>query len=153
MKHFVTGQIPSGICLLTYFDDLENFTLDGMLLSWVQQASLDPVMVSLSIEKGRLALSQVKTDAVLSLHFLGQNDKRLFVESVKDFPSVLKQFKVTKHIRYDVPIFEGLNASVIKVKHQFDVGSHYLVCGKVLDEVVAKEESPWVHIRKSALNY
>jgi flavin reductase (DIM6/NTAB) family NADH-FMN oxidoreductase RutF len=153
MKYSVTGQIPSGIAILTYFNDLESYKLDGMLLSWVQQASLDPVMISMAIEKGRLSLEKAKPEAVISLHFLSQSNKSVFVESVKNFPKVLQGFSVSKHIRYDVPVLEGLNALVIKVSHHFDVGSHILVCGKVLDEVVATPEKPWVHIRNSALNY
>lgn len=153
MKYFVTGQIPSGLYLLTYFDNLQTYDIKGVLVSWVQQASFDPVIITTALEKGRPALSKLSAGSYATLHALSEKDKQLFKDAVKDMPETLKKLTAKKHIRYDVPVFEEMNSMVLHVLEYFETGTHMLMSAKVLTEVEVNRAKPWIHLRGSALHY
>jgi len=153
----VLGRTPSGIFILTASDGGSRET--GMLASWVQQASFDPPMVTVAVNRKRYLNDWLDAAPKLALSMVAE-----------------KQFDFLKHFgrgfEPDEPAFEeiefarGITGLPVlsaalgylegNVVGQLDAGDHaiYLVeiegagTGPDLDSL-----GPMVHIRKNGFNY
>jgi flavin reductase (DIM6/NTAB) family NADH-FMN oxidoreductase RutF len=151
MRYPVTGQIPSGIFLVTYFDRHQE--LGGMLASWVQQASFEPVVVSLAIEKGRPLSRGISRGKTFVVHVLTEANKDMFTRYVANFSQALKNEDLDVHPQHKVPVIAHLNALICKAVKWVDCGSHDLLLASVEDEIHVHQQKPRIHIRRSGLNY
>lgn len=153
----VLGRTPSGIFILTARNAAGQET--GMLASWVQQASFEPPMVTVAVNKQRYLNDWLTEIPKLALSFLGEGQSRY-----------LKHFG--RGFEPDQPAFEGLNISrgltglplltdalgylEGEVTGRLEAGDHtvYLVeirCGGSSEPL--EEERPMVHIRKDGFRY
>ncbi len=151
MKYPVTGKIPSGLFLLTFQDEQAQAT--GMLASWVQQVSFDPVMVSVAIEQGRPLLEHLEPGKVFALHLIPEGDKATLRTYAKDFDESMQKANPVMHESYPVPIIPKFNVLVCTVMKHVDVGSHNLLCATIDHEIQDHVYKPFVHLRRSALTY
>lgn len=68
------GKLPSGLFILTSYIEQKPF---GVLLSWIQQASFDPPLLSICIGKNREFLAPLLHEKRFCLNILGKNGKDL----------------------------------------------------------------------------
>jgi len=153
----VLGRIPSGISILIAGNGRGRET--GMLASWVQQASFDPPMVTVAVNRKRYLNDWLQSGAPVTLNLLSEDDGKF-----------LKHFG--KGFEPDAAAFEGLNLTRAanglpmladamgclegKVVSRTDAGDHYIYVIE-LTAATAGEDletgKPWVHVRKNGLNY
>lgn len=145
------GRIPSGCSILTVEHGGRS---TGVLVSWVQQASFEPPMVSLCLKRGRYAAELVDAAGVLVLNVIGEESAGLFRHFGKGFAPGDDAFGGLE-IRPSPfgPIIPGcvgyLGARVVR---KVETGDHDLY----LVEVVAGQGgagNPHVHVRKSGFSY
>ncbi|HUG90401.1 MAG TPA: flavin reductase family protein [Planctomycetaceae bacterium] len=153
----VLGRTPSGVFLLTCIDGQGRET--GMLASWVQQASFDPPMLSVALNRKRYLHDWLAAVPRMALNLLGESHGRF-----------LKHFG--RGFEPDEPAFEGL--AVTRTESGLPVLSEALGCleGAVVSVTGAGDHllylveitgaaahadlaggKPMVHIRKSGFNY
>lgn len=146
------GKIPSGIFLVTA---KQNKKEAALLASWVQQVSFSPLRVSIAVNKDRPIALFLEDGARFGVHVLGKNQKILYQHFVrpKSDQSPFQGLKV-EYNKEDVPILkEALAVMMCQVASRIDAGDHHLILADVLDGGVTYKGEPWVHIRKSGLNY
>lgn len=147
------GRIPSGLFIVTMrHGDAET----GMLASWVQQCSFEPLQVSVAIRQGRPANAWLTPGASFAINILEEDQPDLLVHFGKGFA-------------LDQPAFAGLDvrrspdgAPVLcdalayldcRVAERYPAGDHDLIVGRVVGGRVQCEGRPMVHVRKNGAHY
>jgi flavin reductase (DIM6/NTAB) family NADH-FMN oxidoreductase RutF len=153
----VLGRTPSGIFILT--TRLADGRETGVLVSWVQQASFAPPMVTVAVNQKRYLNDWLRESPDVVLNLVGETQKFF-----------LKQFGAG--FGPDEPAFDGIplrrNESGVPiladalgylegtVKSRLETGDHVIyaievtAAGRGPDFDAGK---PMVHIRKNGFNY
>jgi flavin reductase (DIM6/NTAB) family NADH-FMN oxidoreductase RutF len=150
------GHIPSGLFIVAVLDSTSN-TIDGYLASFVQQVSMNPLIVSLAIKPGRPAYDLIKSGKPFAINIVGDHDKSYLKHFWKGYDPQNNPFA-------ELPHLIGLNGGVILKQAKSAIecqlveatkpGDHEVLFAKVLSSYVMNEESkPLVHIRKSGADY
>lgn len=153
----VLGRTPSGVFVLTCADG--NGRETGMLGSWVQQASFDPPMLSVAVNRKRYLNDWLASVPRMALNLLGESHGRF-----------LKHFG--RGFEPDEPAFEGLAVTRTEtglpvltdalgylegsVRNVVEAGDHLLYLLEITSAAAHDDlasSRPMVHIRKSAFNY
>src|SRR5688572_20884530 len=79
----VLGRTPSGLFILTATDGGGNET--GMLASWVQQASFEPPMLTVAVNRQRYLHEWLERTPFLGLSLLGSSQKKLLGHFARGF--------------------------------------------------------------------
>ena len=146
------GRIPSGCAILTA---THGGTSTGMLASWIQQASFEPPCVSVCVKRGRPIAGLIEGSGRFALNLVGDPPTTLFKHFGKGFS-------------LDEDAFAGLSVSpsefgpllgsaiarlCCRVLTRVSVGDHDAYFGQVVVADGAVGATPYVHLRKSGLNY
>jgi flavin reductase (DIM6/NTAB) family NADH-FMN oxidoreductase RutF len=147
------GRLPSGLFILTIGHGSEG---TGMLVSWVQQCSFDPPMLTVALRRQRFPDELSQRDTPFVLNQLAEGQTRLLSHFGRGFGP-------------GEPSFTGIDVAhstagpaVLDVAHAYlecraearvPVGDHDLLVARVVDGLVRSDEPPYVHIRKSGLRY
>lgn len=153
----VLGRTPSGVYILTARNAAGQET--GALVSWVQQASFSPPMVTVAVNQKRYLRDWLATSPEMILNLVGESQKQF-----------LKHFGAG--FAPDEPAFSGLNitrsASGLPiladamghlagvVRSQLETGDHVIYAVEIIGGGYGEgflESRPMVHIRKSGFNY
>jgi len=155
----VLGRIPSGVSILIAGDGKGRET--GMLASWVQQCSFDPPMLTIAVNKKRYLNDWLTTNAPVVLSLLGENDAQLLKHFSQGFEPDEKQnafagLNTTPASNGLPTLSKALGTLEGKVVSQIDAGDHYVYVAEITAAAAGENlqsAKPWVHIRKSGLNY
>lgn len=147
------GRVPSGLSILTHGSRDKG---SGMLVSWVQQASFEPPMVTLAINRERPITATLDAGEPFVLNLLGEGQKPL-----------LKHF--ARGFKPDDPAFEGIDTAVAangsvaltgsiaalecRVEAGVDAGDHRVLVAHVTGGTLREETPPMVHLRRRADHY
>ncbi len=147
------GRIPSGIFVLTCHGPVNEI---AMLVSWVQQCSFDPPMVSVAIRKGRDIIDLLKDGAAFAINILGEGQKELLAHFGKGSPLdhlPRAHERIHREQGLGAVLREALGVLHCQVAGGCEAGDHYLILGQVVGGSVQSDERPMVHVRKSGMNY
>lgn len=146
------GRIPSGVFILTARSGPRR---TGMLASWVQQTSFEPLTISVAVRKGRpieklidesnhFVLNQVGTDATAMFRHFGKG-----FEPTQDAFSGLS----IRETPAGIALADGIGVLSCRVHARHEIGDHWLYIGQVIDGESDESKQPYVHVRKNGLNY
>jgi flavin reductase (DIM6/NTAB) family NADH-FMN oxidoreductase RutF len=151
------GRIPSGIFIVTFFNTELN-QADGVLMSWIQQCSFEPPMVSVAIKKERKSLELIQKAGGFVVNIFGKQNNSMVGKFYKGQGAekfvdlkVEQSANVNANILLDgVSFIECKVSSVIETPgdHSFLIGE--VVSGKLLNTL---ENEPSVHLRKNGFDY
>lgn len=147
------GRVPSGLFVLTLG---EGINATGLLVSWVQQCSFDPPQVSVAIRRDRSLGGQLTDDAPFVLNQLAADQSKLLRHFGKGIPPGQPAFEglSISSSTLNVPVLsEALGHLECRVNGRFPAGDHDLVVGRVVAGRLHSELGPYIHVRKSGLNY
>lgn len=146
------SRIPSGCAILTArAGDLRT----GMLASWVQQAAMEPPMISVAVKRGRPIERLIDESRAFVVNLLGEEPKAMF-----------KHFGRGLSLQDDA--FDGIEASEIdggvviadqiawlsaRVVGKHEAGDHWIYLGEVLGAGCDELRPPYVHIRRNGFSY
>lgn len=146
------GQIPSGCYVLTA---AHGELASGLLVSWVQQASFEPPMITVALRQGRPIGTLVEASGCFVLNQIPENPLPLFRHFGRGFD-------------LDQPAFEGLRTEpdphgvvlrdcpsflACRVVRWMDCGDHRLYVAEVVGGRSRSDARPYVHLRSSGFNY
>jgi flavin reductase (DIM6/NTAB) family NADH-FMN oxidoreductase RutF len=153
----VLGRIPSGLSILTARDGQVQET--GMLASWVQQASFDPPVITVAVQKKRYLNDWLIEGTHVAVCLLGESNG-----------SYLKHFG--KGFEPGEPAFDGLDIArssaglpVLtdtlgylegRISGKMEPGDHIVYSVELTAASIGpllESEKPFVHIRKNGLGY
>jgi flavin reductase (DIM6/NTAB) family NADH-FMN oxidoreductase RutF len=147
------GRVPSGLFILTARrGEVET----GMLVSWVQQCSFEPLRVSVAVKHGREVLAWLTPGADFTLNVLDASETDMIVHFGRGFAIGEPAFTDLEVERPDggAPVLsEALAYLECRVAERFDTGDHELLVADVVRGRVLGEGQPMVHVRKSGLHY
>ena len=146
------GRIPSGCSILTVSHD---GTSTGLLVSWVQQASFEPLSITVCLKRGRPACGLVDSAGRFLLNVLGDDPSKMFKHFGKGFALDADAFDGLTVRRTEFgPLIESCIAHLgCEVTDKLTIGDHDLYVGKVTAAGAVDDTRPYTHVRKSGLSY
>lgn len=146
------GKLTSGIYIATATHDSKRI---GMLASFIEQAALEPPMLSMAVGRGRAILAALDGTGIFGVHILGKENHGL----VRSFVKVQESDPFENHTLLDnehgVPQFaEAMAFLVCKVVNKMEAGDHWLYLAEVIDGALQHEhEQPMFRVRRNGFDY
>ncbi len=153
----VLGRTPSGIYILTVGNQDGQST--GMLASWVQQASFEPPMVTVAVNKKRYVNDWLNESPQVVLNLVGEDQKSLLGHFGRGFEP-------------DQPAFDGLETNIAsnglpvlndalgylegQISGMLETGDHFVYAIEIQGAQAGEsleDSKPMVHIRRNGFNY
>ncbi len=146
------GRIPSGCAILTA---AHNGLATGMLVSWVQQASFDPPLVTVCLKEGRPAAGLIDRSGHFLLNLVGDDHTEMFKHYGKGYCLEDDAFEgMTVRETCFGPLLESCIAHLgCDVRDTLAVGDHKLYVGEVVAGGVVEDARPYTHLRKNGMSY
>jgi flavin reductase (DIM6/NTAB) family NADH-FMN oxidoreductase RutF len=148
------GRMASGVYIVTVDNEGKR---DGMLATWVMQASMDPPVVSVAVKDGRPILSALKEGSHFVVNVLSKTNMDVFKNFAKPDLNGEDRFTGLKcgQVENNLPYFEeAVSYFTVKVIKHTTAGDHVIVFGEVVGGAMLNEGGePMVHLRKSGFQY
>ena len=146
------AQIPSGCSILTVEHEGQA---TGVLVSWVQQASFKPLMISICLREGRPAFNLVQSSKHFLLNVLGDNASAMFRHFGRGFALEDDAFAGlnTESTEFGRLLCDCPAQLACRLIQSVPSGDHTLIIAEVVAGRVQPGSKPYTHIRRSALNY
>ena len=137
----VTWKIPNALVLIgSRAGDERN----AMTASWVTQLSMEPVLIGVGIDNDAVTHRLVRDGGCFSVNLWDNADTRVFVKFSKpatDDGSSLNG-RAVRPATTGAPVFEEAVAWMdCEVRHQFDLGTHTLFVGEVVDAAIRDDDA------------
>lgn len=140
------GRLVSGLYILSTRNG------QGMVVSWVQQASMEPLQLSVALAKERPANEELQVGDLFALSILGEDQQKLmtpFFKSETPFQELASQ-----NTSNGLPVLsEALCHLEAKVTGRFETGDHVLIVGELTEGALNGNGAPASHWRKSGKGY
>ena len=122
------GRFATGVTVITSSDGKENY---GMTANAFMSVSLEPKLITISIDNNANILDKIKTSGQFAVSFLSEEQQDISMhfagQKKKDDPIDFDEIE-------GVPTIRGSLASVVcDVDQTIVVGDHTIFIGKVLD--------------------
>ena len=148
------GRIPSGLFIVTTGDVA---TGTGYLASFIQQVSIDPLVVGICVGRDRPVVEMIRKSGRFAVHVLAKEDKSLMKHFVKGFEVGEKAFEgvAVKAGSLGTPILTE-SWAVIECElfsQSVEPGDHVVFFGKAVAGILSKAEAPAVHTRPHGRRY
>ncbi len=147
------GRIPSGLFILTA---RSAQTETGMLVSWVQQCSFEPPLISLALQSKRDIVSWLIAGASFTLNILDATQTDMIAHFGKGFAAGQPAFaglEIERSEAGNAVLSEALAYLDCQVQARFPAGDHDLIVARVVAGRVLGDGPPMVHVRKSGVHY
>lgn len=146
------GRIPSCCAILTA---THNGVSTGMLASWIQQASFEPPCVSVCVKRGRPIAGLIVGSGRFALNLVGDPPATLFKHFGKGFSPDEDAFAGLSVSPSEFgPLLESAISRLrCRVLTRVSIGDHDAYFGEVVAADGASGAMPYIHLRKSGLNY
>lgn len=153
----VLGKIPSGLFIVSgrSIDGQET----GLLASWAQQASFEPPMITVAVNRSRYLNDWLRTNPVIGLNLVAEGQKEFLKHFGAGFEPGAAAFAGLNVIRGTTGV--ALLADSIgwlegRITSHLETGDHVIYAVALLNAGTGERfaaGSPWVHIRKNGLKY
>jgi flavin reductase (DIM6/NTAB) family NADH-FMN oxidoreductase RutF len=147
------GRIPSGLFILTARHGTSE---TGKLLSWVQQCSFEPPLITLALKRGRSVADWLKESATFVLNILDDSQTDMVGHFGRGFELGEPAFEGLEIERPHglAPVLrEALAYLECRVTARHAAGDHDLLVAEILGGKILNEGHPMVHVRKSGMHY
>ncbi len=153
----VLGQTPSGVFILTVADGDGRET--GMLASWVQQASFDPPMVSVAVNRKRYVNDWLQSTSSAVLNLIGEQQFEFLKHFGKGFEPDESAFEGlnTARSNANLPVLADapgyLEGTIVSMT---EAGDHFIYIVSITSAGTGEkfgDIKPMVHIRKNGFGY
>jgi|GEM_PF-240381 len=159
------GKIPSGLLLLSSRGTKSDYSDSHVLLvSWVQQVSFKPLLLTLALNRSRENIDLLLTRGGFGLHVLGEESRSLISRVSK---TGLKELNLpplelsppdglgnSGSSEFGLKLPSTLADMECAIQATYQPGDHILVVCEVLQEHIHNsKDKPLVHIRAHGLGY
>ncbi len=146
------GRIPSGCAILTVQHERRE---TGVLVSWIQQASFDPPLLTVCIRRGRPVEELLEGAGSFAINILGEDAAAMLKHFGRGFALTDDAFAglETQSSEFGrlLPYCSAhLGCRMIRV---VEVGDHDIYIAQVVAGSGAVDRRPYVHVRKNGLSY
>ncbi|MCB1182511.1 flavin reductase family protein [bacterium] len=148
------GQIPSGLFIVCARD---GEMIDGYLASFIQQVSFSPLLLALAVKPGRPAYDLIKAGRPFSINVVGDHDSSFLRHFWTGYDPDLNPFREIPHTVEEsgTVTLDGAKAVIeARLVGSAEPGDHLVVFAEVASSRILNDEAkPFVHLRKSGLEY
>ncbi len=149
----VTWKIPNALALVgSRAGDERN----AMTTSWITQLSMDPVLIGIGVDNTSVTHRLIAAGGSFTVNLWDAEDTRVFVKFSKpaaDDGSTLNGRPV-RAATTGAPVFdEALAWMDCAVRHQFDLGTHTLFVGEIVDAAINNGESRPASMNDTRMKY
>jgi flavin reductase (DIM6/NTAB) family NADH-FMN oxidoreductase RutF len=146
------GRIPSGCSILTVEHGGRK---TGVLVSWVQQASFEPLSISVCLRSGRPASELLAGSGRFMLNVVGDEPSALFRHFGRGFALDEDAFSGLpfETTEFGPRLRDCIAHLGCRVIQKVEVGDHELYVALAATGSVTAGRKPYVHIRKTGLTY
>ncbi len=128
-----------------------------MLISWVQQCSFEPPLITIAIQRERPILQHLMPGAEVVVNILGEGSRHLVAHFGKKPPEGASVFDGVAVERTGLPapvLAEAHGYLIGRVVAHYDTGGdHLLLVAHVCGGRILHGGRPTVHVRNSGLHY
>ncbi len=150
------GHIPSGLFIICGYDE-ETKKADGFLGSFVQQVSMDPLLICLAVKPGRPSADHILAKKRFTVNVVGDHEKNYLKHFWKGYDPESNPFDEINHRlteNNDVLMLDARSTIIAEAVEIYSPGDHQLVVARVIDSVVHSESAKSAtHQRKDGLSY
>jgi flavin reductase (DIM6/NTAB) family NADH-FMN oxidoreductase RutF len=147
------GRVPSGLFVLTVrWEQRET----GLLVSWVQQCSFRPPLVSIALRRDRPINAWLAEGTAFTLNVLDDTQTDMVAHFGKGFEldePAFEGLEVDRSLGAAPVLTEALAFLDLHVRHRHETGDHDLFVAEAIAGRLLGEGHPMVHIRKSGFHY
>lgn len=148
------GRLPSGLFILTASHQGQE---TGLLVSWVQQCSFHPPLITAALKRGRDVLAWLEPGAAFTLNLLGEGQTNFLSHFGKGFALDQPAFTglAVERRPGEGPILSDAAGYLLcRVEARHPAGDHELFVAAVEGgRLLQADGQPMVHVRKSGLRY
>ena len=146
------GRIPSGCSIITARSASGR---TGMLASWVQQCSFEPLMITTAVNKDRPIQTLIDESGTFVVNLLGEDPSAMFKHFGKGFSLEEDAFAGldVRDVDEGVVIGDQIAWLAVRVCGRHDGGDHWVFIAEVVDAGMDSVKPPYVHLRKTGLSY
>lgn len=153
----VLGRTPSGVFVLTVRGPDGRET--GMLTSWVQQASFEPPMITIAVNRKRFVHDWLADSPDVVLNLVGAGQKQFLKQFGAGFGPTEPAFEgcqVTRGANGMPVLADAMGHLEGRVITRMETGDHVVYAVEITAAGLGPDfasMSPWVHVRKNGMNY
>ena len=148
----VLGKLPSGCSILTAGHEGRT---TGLLASWIQQASFEPLLLTVAVKRGRPLVELVEGSGRFVVNILGSDPQEMFRHFGKGFGPEEPAFEglPCRETEFGTILDGALGFLECTVQFRTEAGDHWLYVAEPVSGGVCVDSEPYVHIRKTGRGY
>ncbi|MHC5110392.1 MAG: flavin reductase family protein [Planctomycetota bacterium] len=146
------GRIPSGCSILTVTHQDQQ---TGVLVSWVQQASFEPLTLTVCVKQGRPAGTLIDAAGKFLLNVIGDDPGPMFKHFGRGFALGEDAFDGVNHdaTEFGPRIADCIAHIGCKVISKTPAGDHDVYIAEAVAGDGGTDQKPYVHLRKTGYSY
>jgi flavin reductase (DIM6/NTAB) family NADH-FMN oxidoreductase RutF len=149
----VSWKIPDALALVGSCAGEER---NAMTTSWISQLSMEPVLCGVGIDNSAVTHRLITDGGCFSINLWDSDDTRVFVKFSK--PAVddgdTLNGRAVHSATTGAPIFEEAIAWLdCEVRHSFDLGTHTLFVGELVDAAINNDEKRPASMSDTRMKY
>jgi flavin reductase (DIM6/NTAB) family NADH-FMN oxidoreductase RutF len=149
----VTWKIPNALALVgSRAGDERN----AMTTSWITQVSMEPVLIGVGVDKHAVTHRLIEQGGSFSVNLWSSEDTRVFVKFSKpatDDGASLNG-RAVHAATTGAPVFDEAIAWIdCAVRHTFDLGTHTLFVGEVVDAAIVDDDARAAAMSDTRMKY
>jgi flavin reductase (DIM6/NTAB) family NADH-FMN oxidoreductase RutF len=149
----LTWKIPNALALV---GSAANEDRNAMTTSWITQLSMEPVLIGIGVDNSAVTHRLISTSGAFSVNLWNSEDTRVFVKFSK--PAIADgdtlNGRTVRTATTGAPIFDEAIAWMdCEVRHSFDLGTHTLFVGEVVDVAIRDDEARAAAMSDTRMKY
>lgn len=145
------GKVSSGLYIATVNDDGNPA---GMLVSFLEQASFQPPMVTLALGQGRFLGDLIRRHSRVGINILGKENGALMKPFLKANDTPFKEVELVENDHGLPQLKDALAFLACRYLTSLPAGDHEVFLLEVVDGTLQSEsDDPMVRIRRDGLAY
>lgn len=151
------GRVASGVHIVTVAHSDETGGNDGMLATWVIQASFNPPLLTVAVNSERAIYKSLKKGAEFGVNVLSKDNMDIFKSFAKPHTEGMDRFEgheLLDDIEGPPAFKKAVSYLKCTVKEVVEGGDHDIVIGEIKDGRLLNEGAePMTHSRKNGFQY
>ena len=129
---------------------------NAMTTSWITQLSMEPVLIGVSVDNTAVTHHLITGGGSFTVNLWDSNNTRIFVKFSK--PAAYSDGKLNgwpvEEATTGAPVFTDAIAWIdCAVRHAFDLGTHTLFAGEVLDGAIRSDDTLPASVSDTRMKY
>ncbi len=149
----LTWKIPNALALIGSRAGTER---NAMTASWITQLSMEPVLIGVGVENTAVTHRLISEGGSFTVNLWNAEDTRVFVKFSKPatYADGTLNGRAVREATTGAPVFEEAIAWMdCEVRHAFDLGTHTLFVGELVDGAIRTDEARSASMSDTRMKY